>query len=480
MSKIRRIHSMLIKRQISAAELTKAYIQYSVACNDLLNAYITPCYETALNNALKIDNKIANGKELPVLDGIVYSLKDNICTKGVRTTCASKMLSDFVPPYSASVHESLLHSTLIGKTNMDEFGMGSTTENSYFGRAKNPFDLQCVPGGSSGGSAAAVAADMCVFSVASDTGGSVRQPAGLCGVVGFKPTYGLLSRYGLIAFASSLDTVGIIAQSAEDCNIVFKHLCKYDPKDSTSVRLSSDMTECKKEIKIGVFTGNGIHVNDNVRKALHIAVKTFEDCKIAVETIDIKGIVNSPGIYYIVSSAEAASNLGRFDGLRYGYCNNNYKNFDDMVIRNRTEAFGREVKRRILLGNFVLRCDSYDNYYKKATLLRNSLEKEVCDLFQEYDFILSPVTCHSSYKANEFENDVTGMYASDYYTVFANLCGIPAISVPTHLTEDGKPVSVQLTSGKFKDDKLLKMAELLENHLSLRLNPKIGGDCLGI
>jgi len=480
MSKIKKIHNMLVNKEISAKELTLKYIEYINKYEKTINSYISTCFEDAMSIAGKLDTKISRGDSISQLEAIPYSLKDNLCTNGIKTTCASKMLSEFVPVYNSTVADKLSTSILLGKSNMDEFAMGSSTETSFFGAVKNPYDLLCIPGGSSGGSAAAVSADMCVFSIGTDTGGSVRQPAALCGCVGYKPTYGSISRYGLIAFASSFDTVGIIASTVKDCELVFDAIKGLDKKDSTTHNNIIDCFSSAMPLKVGVITGGLSRHSYEIEKAINIASVALKDCGALISEVKIDMLKNSSSIYYILSSAQAASNLARFDGVRYGYRAKEYNDFEDMVIKSRTEAFGMEVKRRIMLGNFVLSSGYYKDFYLRAENMQKSLIYEFNSKFEQYDVILLPVTCESQYKMGYFTDKVTSMYDSDYYTVCANLCGFPAISVPCMLSDGGHPIAIQLMSKKFDDKRLLAIAEILEKQLSLSIKPVIGGDCLGI
>ncbi|MBQ8474108.1 MAG: Asp-tRNA(Asn)/Glu-tRNA(Gln) amidotransferase subunit GatA [Clostridia bacterium] len=462
-------YESLCRREYSSRELTEAYLQQIKETNEELNAYVTVCAENALKTAEECDNNRKSLERVPCLYGIPYALKDNICTKGVRTTCASKMLADYVSPYDAFVCQKLnaAGAILLGKTNMDEFAMGSTTENSYFGRTKNPLDKERVAGGSSGGSAAAVAGNGAVFALGSDTGGSVRQPSAFCGVVGMKPTYGTVSRYGLVAFASSLEQIGPITKTAMDNAMVLSSIVGRDTHDSTSVSAELDYVNCQikngvKGLKIGVcreMLGEGISAD--VASALEKAIETYRELGAEIVSVSIPSVKYALSAYYVISSAEASSNLARFDGVRYGYRAEKYESIEELYVKSRTEGFGSEVKRRIMLGTFALSEGYYDAYYKKALRVRNLLADEFDKAFNLCDMIIAPTAPTTAYKAGQ-NTDSVQLYRGDICTVPANLAGLPAISVPCGSGEDGLPIGMQLIGDRFAEGKLYRAAYAFE------------------
>ncbi len=434
---------------------------------EALNCYITLEKEAAFRQAEALQEKIDTGNFQGTLAGVPVAVKDNICTKEMRTTCTSKMLSSFVPSYDATVVEALkaAGAIVIGKTNMDEFAMGSTTETSAFGVTKNPWNEAHVPGGSSGGSAAAVAAGECFFALGSDTGGSVRQPAGFCGVVGLKPTYGLVSRYGLVSYASSLDQIGPITKNVEDCASVLEVLSVYDEKDSTmSARavktdyrsaLQDDITGMKIGIPEAFFTED---LQPEVKSAILDVEKVLRGKGAVVEKIDLRYIRYAIPAYYVIATAQASSNLARFDGVKYGFRAEEYAGLHDMYSKTRAEGFGEEVKRRLMLGAFTLSEDYYEAYYKKALQVKQLLKQELDAVFETYDAILSPVADGIAPKIGESLPDPLKMYLGDVYTVCANLAGIPAISVPCGKDKNGLPIGVQFMADSFREKTLLRLA----------------------
>ena len=452
---------MLKNKEISSYELTKEYLEYAKTSDEKIGAYLRFCEDTAFDGAKKADEKIARG-ESSALTGIPYGLKDNICTKGEITSCASKMLENFVPPYNAFVYNKLNDegAVMLGKTNMDEFAMGSTNENSAFKIVHNPRDLSRVPGGSSGGSAAAVASNEAPFALGSDTGGSIRQPAAFCGVVGMKPTYGSVSRNGLVAFASSLDQIGPLTKTVKDSAIVLNAIAGHDKLDSTSVDrepgdLSEDIGKDVKGMKIALpkeYFGEGI--GEDVKSAVLNAAKLYEKMGAVVEEVSIPTMKYALPAYYVISSAEASSNLSRFDGVRYGYRSKNYEDITELYKNTRSEGFGSEVKRRIMLGCFALSSGYYDAYYKKALQVRTLIMRDFNNIFKDYSCILSPVAPTAAYKLNEKTSDPLEMYMGDIYTVPVNIAGIPALSMPCGEDKDGMPVGMQLL-GKAFDEKTL-------------------------
>ncbi|WP_163192496.1 Asp-tRNA(Asn)/Glu-tRNA(Gln) amidotransferase subunit GatA [Clostridium thermarum] len=440
-----------------------------------VNAFITLCEEEALERAKYLEEKIRRGEKLGRLAGVPIAIKDNICTKGIKTTCASKMLEVFVPPYHATVIEKLLQedAIIVGKTNMDEFAMGSSTENSAFKITKNPAALDRVPGGSSGGSAAAVAAKMVPLALGSDTGGSIRQPAAFCGVVGFKPTYGSVSRYGLIAFGSSLDQIGPFSRTVEDSALLLEVIEGKDKMDGTSVDLSrtssyeEDMKKGLSGLKVALpkqFFAEGL--DSEIAASIWACKKILEDSGAVVEEVDMP--ISSEGLssYYIISSAEASSNLSRYDGIRYGYRTSEFHDIDELIEKSRSEGFGEEVKRRIMLGTYTLSSGYYDAYYNKAQKLRRKLKEEFNSVLEKYDLILGPVSPTLPFKLGEKVSDPMSMYLTDIYTVNVNLTGLPAISMPCGLSSEGLPIGLQLIGPSFGEGKLFRAAAALEEKLA--------------
>ena len=460
----------LKKGEYSSRELTDAYIAQIENTDSEIGAYITTDFETALKKAEAVDKKRLSGESLEPLAGIPCAIKDNICTKGVKTTCASKMLENYIPPYDACVIEELKKAdvVILGKLNMDEFAMGSTTENSAFKTTKNPADITRVPGGSSGGSAACVAAREAAFTLGSDTGGSIRQPASFCGVVGMKPTYGTVSRYGLVAFASSLDQIGPLASSVKDNAIVLNAISCADKRDATNIcKSQGDFTEDIgkgiKGMKIGLpkeFFGEGI--SHDVKTAVFEAAERMKNEGAEIVDISMPSIDNALAAYYIISSAEASSNLSRFDGVRYGYRTDCFENIHDLYKKSRSEGFGKEVKRRIMLGTFALSSGYYDAYYKKALQIRSIVMNDFENSFKKCDFILSPVAPTVAYKLGEKSKNPLEMYMGDAYSVPVNIAGVPAISVPCGRGEGNMPVGAQLIGPAFSEKMLYRAAAVLE------------------
>lgn len=436
-----------------------------------VNAFIKLCKDSALERAEKIDEKVKNNEHLGKLCGVPIAIKDNICTDGITTTCASKMLEDFIPPYNATVIEKLLKedAIIIGKTNMDEFAMGSSTENSYYKKTRNPWDLTRVPGGSSGGSAASVASGMVPISLGSDTGGSIRQPASFCGVVGLKPTYGLVSRFGLIAFASSLDQIGTFSKTVKDSALTLEIIQGDDSLDSTCYKSPiqndylSTINDGVKNMKIGVlkeFISDGL--DSEINDALLDSMEKLKSMGAEINEISLPLTKSTLSAYYIISSAEASSNLARFDGIRYGYRPKDFVDVDELMVRSRTEGFGTEVKRRIMLGTYALSSGYYDAYYNRAQKLKKQLKTEFENIFSKYDVILSPTSPALPFKIGEKCEDPLSMYLGDIYTVIANLAGIPAISIPWCKSKEGLPIGIQIMGPHFGEEKLFKISYALE------------------
>ena len=462
----------LKNREISATELTKAQLRRIEEAEPEIESLITVTAEEAIRKAEEVDAKLAGGEAVSPLAGIPMVIKDNISTKDVRTTCASKMLHNYVPPYDATAARRLsaADAIMIGKANMDEFAMGSSTENSYFKKTKNPRNTAHVPGGSSGGSAAAVAADEAVFALGSDTGGSIRQPASFCGVVGMKPTYGLVSRYGLIAFASSLDQIGPITKDVRDCATVLSVISGKDEKDSTSLSapvpdyLGALTGECK-GMRIGVpkeYFSDA--VDPDVRTAVLDAAKAYEAMGAEIVECTLPMLDYALETYYLISSAEASSNLARYDGVRYGFRAENCKDLEELFLRTRSEGFGAEVKRRIMLGTFVLSSGYYDAYYKKAQKTRTLICQDFARVFETVDCILTPTSPCTAWKFGEKSADPVQMYLADICTVSINIAGLPALSMPCGTDSAGLPIGVQLIGGRLRDDVILRAAYALEQN----------------
>ncbi len=467
------LSEMIKSKKISAKELTESVYNRIEQVENKINAYTTLTKESALKTAENVDKDIAEGKELSDLAGIPIGIKDNISTKGITTTCSSKMLENYVPPFNATVMDKLDSNKMIitGKLNMDEFAMGSSTENSYFATTKNPHDLDKVPGGSSGGSAAAVAAGEAIVSLGSDTGGSIRQPASYCGVVGLKPTYGAISRYGLVAFASSLDQIGPIGKCVKDVAMLQSAICGHDKFDATSAyntypnyfaSLKSDI----KGLKIGIpkeYFGKGI--DEEVKTSVMNAVKVLENQGAIIKEISLPSTDYALSAYYIISSAEASSNLARFDGVKYGFRANKFETLTEMYENTRSEGFGDEVKRRIMLGTFVLSSGYYDAYYKKAKMLQKKISNEFSSAFADIDVIATPTVPSTAFKIGENTSDPLKMYSTDICTVTINIAGLPAISVPCGFDKSNMPIGLQLIGNKFTEQTLLNTAYCYEQNV---------------
>ena len=468
------LREMLDTKQISAVELCKEYTDSIKAKNPDVLGYITVTDDEALKNAEKAQEIIDKG-EAKALTGIPLAIKDNICTDGIRTTCASKMLENFVPPYDANVVEKLKaeNYVLLGKTSMDEFAMGGSTQTSAFAKTKNPFDLTRVPGGSSGGSAAVVSAGIAPAALGSDTGGSIRQPASFCGVTGLKPTYGRVSRYGLVAFASSLDQIGPIANNAVDCGTILNVICGKDSRDATSANKPAEDFNAKvgkdiKGMKIALpkeFFADS--TDDEVKNAVLAAAKKYEEMGATLVDCSMKSLKYAVSAYYLVASAEAASNLSRFDGIKYGLRGEG-RTFDEMIRDSRTRGFGDEVKRRILLGNYALSSGYYDAYYLKALALKQQIIKEYNEIFENADVILTPTAPTVAYKIGEQETDPVKMYLADICTVTVNIASLPAISVPCGYNADGMPIGMSLVGRKWDEATLIQTADAFEKTFDRR------------
>lgn len=472
------VHELLEKLnndKLTSREIVKAYKSRIEEKEKDVQAFITTTLDEAEEKAEKIDAK-RKEKSVGPFAGVPIGIKDNLCTKGVKTTCASKMLENFVSPYDATVVEKLEESGIIslGKLNMDEFAMGSSTENSAMQITHNPWNLNKVPGGSSGGSAAAVAANLVPWALGSDTGGSIREPASFCGVVGLKPTYGLVSRYGLVAFASSLDQVGPITKDVRDCAMLLNLIAGHDEKDSTSYDMEKkDYTESLekdiKGLKIGVpkeFFREGI--NKEVKEKLEEAIEKYKEMGAIVEECSLDVAEYALATYYIIACAEASSNLGRFDGIRYGYRAKDYTDLNELFVNSRSEAFGDEVKRRIILGTYVLSSGYYDAYYKKAQKVRTFVKKEFDKNFAKYDVLLTPVAPTTAFNIGEKSNNPLEMYLADICTVSINIAGVPAISIPCGVDKSGMPIGMQLIGNRFNEETILNAAYAFEQKEKFR------------
>ena len=453
-------------KNITATDAMKAVLDRIEAVESDYNCYVTLDKEAAMAEAMRVQKEIEEGKITGPLAGVPFAIKDNICTKGIRTTCSSKILENFVPQYSAEVIDLLekAGAVIIGKTNMDEFAMGSTTETSAYGVTKNPWNLEHVPGGSSGGSAAAVAANECYFALGSDTGGSIRQPASYCGVVGMKPTYGTVSRYGLVAYGSSLDQIGPLCKDVTDCATIMELIADHDSKDSTSIKrkdtdFTSALVDDVKGMKIGIpstYFSDGL--DSQVKTSIMNAVKILEVKGAIVDEFQLDLVDYAIPTYYTIASAEASSNLERFDGVKYGYRAKEYKGLHNMYKKTRSEGFGSEVKRRIMLGSFVLSSGYYDAYYLKALKVKALIKKAFDDAFSKYDLIIGPVAPTTAPKLGESLADPMKMYLSDIYTISANLAGLPALSIPCGKDNNGLPIGMQLIGDCFKEKNIIRAA----------------------
>ena len=477
------VHELVDKLEsgeLTSEEITKSYIDRIKEVDPEVKAYISVMEDEAIEKAREIDKKRKAGEKLNKFAGIPIGIKDNMCITGTKTTCSSKMLENFVAPYDATVIEKLNEEELIylGKLNMDEFAMGSSTEHSAFFKTHNPWDLNRVPGGSSGGSAAAVAANIAPWTLGSDTGGSIRQPASLCGVVGLKPTYGLVSRYGLVAFASSLDQIGPITKDVTDSAILLNLIVGHDEKDSTTVDMEKkDYTKYLvndvKGMRIGIpkeYIGEGI--NEEVKQAILDVAKKYEEMGAIVEDCSFEYGKYATSVYYIIADAEASSNLGRFDGIRYGYRTENFNNLKDIYKNSRSEGFGPEVKRRIMVGTYVLSSGYYDAYYKKAQKVRTVITNAYNELFKKYDVLLTPTSPITAFKIGEKSNNPLEMYLADICTVPVNIAGLPGMSIPCTLDSNGLPIGFQLIAKQFNEEVLFRAAYTYEQNTNFRANHK--------
>lgn len=473
------LKDILEKRQISCTEIVESVYLRIEEVGDRLNSYIRLEKESALSRAGEVDKLISAGSDIEDFMGIPIAIKDNICTKNITTTCASRILENYIPIYNATVIDRLesRNYILAGKANMDEFAMGSSNENSYFGTVKNPWDTDRVPGGSSGGPAVCVAAGEAVCSLGSDTGGSIRQPASLCGVVGFKPTYGMVSRYGLVAFASSLDQIGPLTRDVEDCAAMLNIICGYDRKDSTSINVEvpdykSFLKADIKDMRIGVPKELMVEgIDREVKEAVYRIIKLVEDMGGIVEEISLPSLEYALSVYYIIAPSEASSNLSRFDGVRYGYRNVEARTLREMYRRSRAEGFGDEVKRRIMIGTYCLSAGYYDAYYEKAQRVRTLVINDFKKAFEKFDVLISPTSPTTAFKIGEKMEDPLTMYLSDICTIPVNLAGLPAISIPAGLSGSKLPIGLQIIGNVLREDNVLKVAYSLEKAIGFTGRP---------
>jgi aspartyl-tRNA(Asn)/glutamyl-tRNA(Gln) amidotransferase subunit A len=461
------LHTAVLAKKVSARELTEAFLKQVDRVEGKIHAYNTLTPEEALADADQIDSLLARGETVGPLAGIPIAIKDNLCTQGIKTTCSSKILENFIPPYDATVVTRLKSAGAItlGKTNMDEFAMGSSTENSAYEKTRNPWDISRIPGGSSGGSAAALAASSACAALGSDTGGSIRQPAALCGVLGLKPTYGRVSRYGLIAFASSLDQIGPLTRDVTDMAIIMNVIGGYDPLDSTSANIS--MPDLTRNLLDGI---NGIRIglpkeyfmkggmDEAVEGAVSSAIKQFESLGAKMVEVSLPHSEYAVATYYLLATAEASSNLARYDGVRYGHRAENPKDLLEMYTKSRQQGFGPEVKRRIMLGTYALSSGYYDAYYKKAQQVRTLIKNDFDEAWKQVDLILAPTTPTPAFRFGEKTDDPLQMYLSDIFTISVNLAGIPALSLPCGFSKDNLPIGLQLMGRPFDEATILKLA----------------------
>lgn len=467
------LHDLLVKKEISSVELTKDVLARLDETEEKIHAYITKTQDEALSRAAVVDEKIARGEEIAYFEGIPGAIKDNICTKGVKTTCASKMLENFVPPYNATVMKRLekVGPVVLGKVNMDEFAMGGSTENSAFYPTHNPWNVECVPGGSSGGSAAAVASGSAIWALGSDTGGSIRQPASFCGVVGMKPTYGRVSRYGLVAFASSLDQIGPVTRDVTDCAHLLQAIAGHDGYDSTSSAsevpdYSKALIQDVKGLKIGIpkeFFVKGM--DEEVEQAVRGAIEQFKALGADVREISLPHTEYAISVYYLIAPAEAATNLERYDGVSYG-ARVDGADVVEMMTKTRSEKFGEEVKRRILIGNYALSAGYYDAYYLKALKVRRLIKEDYDKAFADVDVIVTPTAPTPAYKIGTMTNDPLKMYLQDIYTVPLNLAGLPGISVPCGYSREKLPIGLQIIGKPLDEATVLRAAYTYEQSQS--------------
>ncbi|MBD1843850.1 Asp-tRNA(Asn)/Glu-tRNA(Gln) amidotransferase subunit GatA [Cyanobacteria bacterium FACHB-63] len=470
MASIRELHQQLIRKERSAVEIVQESLNQIQALEPMLHSFLQVTSDRALEQAKQIDAKIAAGEEIGLLAGIPIGIKDNLCTKGVPTTCASKILQNFVPPYESSVTQKLIDAgaVMVGKTNLDEFAMGGSTETSAYAKTANPWDTSRVPGGSSGGSAAAVAGGECPIALGSDTGGSIRQPASFCGIVGLKPTYGLVSRYGLVAFASSLDQIGPFARSVEDAAILLNAIAGYDPRDSTSLKVdvpdyTQFLTSDLKGKRVGVIKETfGEGLDPEVEKAVNGAIDQLKALGAEVKEISCPRFRYGIAAYYIIAPSEASANLARYDGVKYGARIEDAENLMEMYTRTRSEGFGAEVKRRIMIGTYALSAGYYDAYYLKAQKVRTLIKQDFEAAFEQVDVLVSPTAPTTAFKLGDKSQDPLSMYLIDLMTIPVNLAGLPGMSVPCGFDSQGLPIGLQIIGNVLREDQVFQVASAYE------------------
>ncbi|MHC5614806.1 MAG: Asp-tRNA(Asn)/Glu-tRNA(Gln) amidotransferase subunit GatA [Nostoc sp.] len=480
MASIRELHQQLVTKERSAVEITQEALDRIQALEPKLHSFLCVTAERALEQAGAVDSKIAAGEEIGLLAGIPVGIKDNLCTKGIPTTCASRILSNFVPPYESTATQKLadVGAVMVGKTNLDEFAMGSSTENSAYQVTANPWDLSRVPGGSSGGSAAAVSAEECVVALGSDTGGSIRQPASFCGVVGMKPTYGLVSRYGLVAYASSLDQIGPFANTVEDAAILLSAIAGHDPKDSTSLKvaipnyaasLQPDLKP-RRQLRIGIIKETfGEGLDSVVEQAVTKAVDQLQSLGAEIQIVSCPRFRYGLPTYYIIAPCEASANLARYDGVKYGYRAPDADNLLSMYIRTRATGFGTEVKRRIMIGTYALSAGYYDAYYLKAQKVRTLIKQDFERAFGVVDILVCPTSPTTAFKAGEKTTDPLSMYLTDLMTIPVNLAGLPSLSLPCGFDDLGLPIGLQLIGNVLREDQLFQVAYAYEQSTTWHL-----------
>jgi len=474
---IHELHELLVKKEVTSKEATEALYRRVKEVDVKIQAYLMLTEEEAFRQASEVDLKISQGKEIGDLAGIPIGIKDILCTKGVRTTCGSKILENYIPFYDGTVVRRLKENdgVILGKLNMDEFAMGSSTENSGFQITRNPWDIGRIPGGSSGGSAAAVAADECIASLGTDTGGSIRQPASCCGVVGLKPTYGRVSRYGLVAFASSLDQIGPITKDVEDCAILMNAISGYDPYDSTSVNVEvpdykQSLVQDVSGIRIGIPDEYFVEGMDpDVENSVKEGIELYKKLGTEVQRISLPHTPYAVAVYYIICTAEASSNLARYDGVKYGLRSKGYRDLMNMYTQTRENGFGKEVKRRILLGTYVLSAGYYEAYYRKASQVRTLMRADFEEAFRKVDVIVTPTAPTPAFRIGEKVEDPLQMYLSDIFTIPVNLTGIPAISIPCGFSREGLPIGLQIVGRHFDEGNLLRVAYTFEKNTDFHL-----------
>ena len=469
--KAHQLHEMLKRRETTATAITESVYQQIEKVDSKIHAYITLTKEMALRKADEIDNEIKNGRPIQPLTGIPIAVKDVLCTAGVQTTCGSHILQGFIPPYTGTAVKKLEHqgTVMLGKVNMDEFAMGSSTETSYYGITRNPWNLDTIPGGSSGGSAAAIAVDEAIIALGTDTGGSIRQPASCCGIVGLKPTYGRVSRFGLVAYASSLDCIGPMTKDVTDAALVMNVIAGHDKLDSTSANVevpdyTKSLVKDVKGMKLGIpkeyFIGG---LDPGVEKAVKEAIKLLESLGATIVDISLPHTEYAVATYYLIATAEASSNLARYDGVKYGYRTKNYNDLIDMYMKSRSEGFGREVKRRIMLGTHVLSAGYYEAYYIKAQKVRTLIKQDFDEAFKKCDVILTPTAPTAAFKIGEKMGDPLQMYLSDIFTISINLGGIPAMNIPCGFS-DGLPIGLQIMAKHFDEPSIFRVAYTIEQN----------------